>query len=106
MFTGLESVGSNQNYSETEADTKERMENEDSAFGDQNGTVAHGRTETNAVEEIMTRIQDIENKLPEFEPRNANDVPIAFLSDTATLQEVIKVVNKLIKRDLTVYRIK
>ena len=55
--------------------------------------------------EISTRMQDIEYRLPKVPTPTTDHVPIAFLDDTADLAQVIKVINELIKRDLTVKRV-
>lgn len=51
--------------------------------------------------ELLTRVQDIESRLPMLEEPNSNEVPIKQLPSSATLADVISVVNELIKRDLT-----
>jgi len=47
--------------------------------------------------ELMTRISDIEDRLPEFKGLTSWDVPISLLPTTATLADVILKVNELIK---------
>ena len=46
--------------------------------------------------ELMTRISDIEDRLPEFKGLTSWDVPISLLPTTATLADVILKVNELI----------
>jgi hypothetical protein len=56
--------------------------------------------------ELLTRIQDLENRQPKEGEEDSNRVPMAFLSSSATLSDVISAVNELIKRDLTVSKVK
>lgn len=56
--------------------------------------------------DILARLQDIEARLPIEKPFNHNDVPLALLSSTATLTDVIKAVNELIKRSVTLREVK
>jgi hypothetical protein len=55
--------------------------------------------------EMASRMQDMEFRLPRLPTPNTDDVPMPLLADTADLAQVIKVVNELIKRDLTVKRV-
>lgn len=52
------------------------------------------------------RVQDVENRLPTEPKLTHNDVTMKFLSSSATLPEVIKKINELIKRDLTMGKVK
>jgi len=58
-----------------------------------------GREES-SIEELFSRVQDLENSMPIPTPLNTNDVPIKLLGGSATLSDVISTVNELIKRDL------
>ena len=52
--------------------------------------------------EMSTRMQDMEYRLPQLPTLTTDDVPMAFLAKSADLPTVIKAINELIKRDLTV----
>ncbi len=56
--------------------------------------------------EMVTRMQDMEFRVPRFRPPTTDDVPIPLLADDADLAQVIKVINELIKRDLTLKKVK
>ncbi|RLC88461.1 MAG: hypothetical protein DRI37_05175 [Chloroflexi bacterium] len=47
--------------------------------------------------EILTRIADIEDRLPEFKGLTSWDVPVTLVPTTATLDDVILKLNELIK---------
>jgi len=74
---------------------------------DKNGEVHSNRppliSETN---EMMTRIQDMEYRIPKGKELNSNDAPMDMLPDDALLVDVIKAINQLIKRDFTVKEVK
>ena len=46
------------------------------------------------------RIVDTENRLPKLKVLTTNDVQISLLKKTATIPEIIVVLNELIKRDV------
>ncbi len=58
------------------------------------------------VKEDGRRVQDLETRLPREDLLTNNDVTMKFLSSSATLPEVIKKINELIKRDLTIGKVK
>ena len=58
------------------------------------------------VKELMTRIAEIEDNMPEFKGLNSWDVPIPLLPATATLPEVVSTINKLIQRTSRQDRVK
>jgi hypothetical protein len=68
--------------------------------------IVKNSTMENVQLEIFARLQDIENRLPEFKGLNTFDVPLPILATTATLEEVISTVNKLIQRDVRQDRLK
>ena len=55
--------------------------------------------------EMSSRMQDMELRLPILPTPNTDDVPMQLLDSNADLAQVIKVVNELIKRDLTIRRV-
>lgn len=61
---------------------------------------------TTTLNDLVIKVQDLEAKMPVDKPFTHNDVPLALLASTATLSDVIKAVNELIKRSLIVREVK
>jgi len=58
------------------------------------------------LDELLVRVQDIESSLPEPLVLDSRQSPIPMLPSSATLAEVIEVLNSLNKRTLILNRIK
>ena len=58
------------------------------------------------MEEIKSRLSELEDNMPEFKGANSWDVPIPLLKSTATLEEAISAINKLIQRTSRQDRVK
>ena len=71
-----------------------------------NGLEDEGGKNTFYKAEFEARVQDLESKQTPNQELSSNNVPMAFLSSSATLADVISAVNELIKRDLTRSRVK
>ena len=67
------------------------------SFDIDNTVVKQGNNDA-LVKELMTRLSELEDNQPEFKGLNTWDVPMPLVPSTATLGEVIKVVNQLIQR--------
>ncbi len=58
------------------------------------------------IKELLSRVSELEDKIPEFKGLNSWDVQIQPLLSTATLPEVIKTLNVVIQRNQRQDRIK
>ena len=58
------------------------------------------------VQEIFTRLAELEDNMPEFKSHNSWDTPLAFLPATATLEQAVSAINKLIQRSTRQDRLK
>jgi len=58
------------------------------------------------MEELKSRLSELEDNMPEFKGANSWDVPIPLLKSTATLADAISAINKLIQRTTRQDRVK
>ena len=104
MFSGIDSLLSNSNMNEqNQSDIDYGPTTGEPVIG-RNGSINVGNMSANHGDVTSTRVQDIENKLPEAPALTSNDTIMQFLSSSATLPEVISAINELIKRDIRVIR--
>lgn len=107
MFSGMYSIEPN---SEEHDRAKEHdpLQPETTKVGDKEGhsDMARGNKNFNLLEELVSRVQDLETTIKDLESANTNDIPMPLLSDNASQAEIIEAVNRLIKLTLTYERLK
>jgi len=73
---------------------------------DATAQITEGENSDRQMMELLSRLSDIENRLPEFKGLNSFDTRLPFLKSSATLSEVISTVNKILQRTISQDRLK
>ena len=80
--------------------------NDNTLIGEFRNEVQSNSAFDQTMKEVVTRLAELEDNMPEFKGTTSWDVPIPFLKKDALLSDVISTVNKLIQRTTRQDRVK